>query len=181
MGELHPPIQITDENDNPLRGGTMDEAQLLGLWHRIAGVMVWDPREHLYLLQQIAPNPYYNGGKWNLTATGHVDEGESYDEAAARELFEEMGVRGLSLVIQSHYSYTKQAHRAGKMRTYKRHYTVFTTKVNSSTLIFKPNPEEVEKTMWAHESELLKMYNSKEPAMTDTLLRFVREELVGGN
>lgn len=29
-------IQIVDRNDNPLRGGTMDEAQFEGLWHRLA-------------------------------------------------------------------------------------------------------------------------------------------------
>lgn len=28
MSGKHPPIQIVDEHDNPLRGGTMDEAAL---------------------------------------------------------------------------------------------------------------------------------------------------------
>lgn len=40
MPESHPPIQIVDRDDNSLRGGTMDEAQLGGLWRRIARVIV---------------------------------------------------------------------------------------------------------------------------------------------
>ena len=45
----HPPIQIVDEKDQPLRGGTLDEVQLGGLWHRIARVMVSDTQGNVLL------------------------------------------------------------------------------------------------------------------------------------
>lgn len=55
MPEERPLIQIVDRDDNPLCGGTMDEAQINGLWHRIARVMVWDELNGLYLLHKVPP------------------------------------------------------------------------------------------------------------------------------
>ena len=118
-------IQIVDEKDNPIRGGTMDEVQFAGLWHRITGVMVQDTQSGRFLVQKVAPNPYYSGGKWNLTSTGHVDEGESYRAAAERELREEMGIAGLDLKEWSRYQTEKSAHRAGRDRIYRRQWVVF--------------------------------------------------------
>ena len=118
-------IQIVDEKDNLIRGGTMDEVQFAGLWHRITGVMVQDTQSGRFLVQKVAPNPYYSGGKWNLTSTGHVDEGESYRAAAERELREEMGIAGLDLKEWSRYQTEKSAHRAGRDRIYRRHWVVF--------------------------------------------------------
>ena len=85
MSEHHPLIQIVDARDNPLRGGTMDEAQLQGLWHRMVGVMVWDSVAGEFLLQKVKPNRFYGGGSWNPTSSGHVDAGETYEGAARRE------------------------------------------------------------------------------------------------
>ena len=103
MSEHHPLIQIVDARDNPLRGGTMDEAQLQGLWHRMVGVMVWDSVAGEFLLQKVKPNRFYGGGSWNPTSSGHVDAGETYEGAARRESQEEMGIRGLELVDFSSY------------------------------------------------------------------------------
>jgi 8-oxo-dGTP pyrophosphatase MutT (NUDIX family) len=46
------------------------------------------------VLQQIACSKKNDGGKWSFSAAGHVDAGEMFDEAALRELKEEMGVEG---------------------------------------------------------------------------------------
>lgn len=144
----HPPIQITDENDQPLRGGTMDEAQLQGLWHRVVGVMVQDRASGEFLLQKVAPNPFYSGGRWTLTSTGHVDAGEEYEEAAARELFEEMGIQGVELNDFSYYQSEREDFRAGKNRTYRRHNKVFIAYADKTTLNVTPQPGEVEDWTW---------------------------------
>lgn len=78
-----------------------------------------------FLLQKVAPNPFYNSGRWTLTSTGHVDVGEEYEEAAARELFEEMGIQGVELNDFSYYQSEREDFRAGKNRTYRRHNKVF--------------------------------------------------------
>ena len=164
------PIQVVDEKDNPIRGGTMDEVQLNGLWHRITGVMVQDVTSGKFLLQKVAPNPYYSGGKWNLTSTGHVDEGESYQEAAARELFEEMGIGDVKLTEWDRYQTEKTAYRAGKDRIYRRHWVIFMAQVKAEELVLHPNEEEVAETAWFLLEELQDISPSE---MTDTLVRFV--------
>lgn len=154
-------IQIVDEYDKPIRGGSMDEAQLNGLWHRVAGVMVYDDVVDKFLIQKISPNPYYNGGKWNITATGHVDNGESYETAALRELSEEMGVRDLKLAYFSYYKVSKKVVAHGLLRTYNRFYKIFTARADSSDLLVSPDTSEVEDYMWASLREIANLPKSR--------------------
>lgn len=172
----HPLIQITDENDVVVRGGTMDEVQLNGLWHRMTGVMLHDEASDEFLLQKIAPNPYYDGGKWNLTATGHVDNGEEYVQAAKRELQEEMGIVGLNLIDFDYYKTQKQAFRAGKNRVYFRHNRVFIAQVDKDALSVNPDSTEVEEITWMSWNELSGM-NSK--IATGGLLHFIERTKQG--
>ncbi len=186
MSTMHPPIQITDELDNPLRGASMDEAQFQGLWHRVTGVMVCDPRRKLYLLQKIAPNPYYSGGKWNLTSTGHVDEGETYIQAAERELIEEMGIKGLLLAECSYYHTSREAFSAGAQRKFNRHFKIFFAEGDASSLVVEPDRSEVDETIWMTEEELIDMYYLADSQITGTLKHFIetillsRERAVNG-
>ncbi|HPQ82229.1 MAG: NUDIX domain-containing protein [Candidatus Saccharibacteria bacterium] len=174
-------IQLVDENDVPLRGGTMDEAQLEGFWHRVTGVMVKDSRRGKYLLQKIAPNPYYNGGKWNVTSTGHVDDGESYVDAAAREAEEEMGIVGLNLVEFDAYRAEKEAYRTGRNRMYKRHYKIFLAEANSDNLVVSPDESEVEEVVWMSGDELTRIRAKSPQLFSDTLNRFIDREFPNGN
>ena len=166
-------IQVVDENDRPLRGGTMDEVQLDGLWHRIVGVMVHDSKRDLYLLQKIAPNPYYNSGKWNLTATGHVDEGETYLRAAKRELHEEMGIVGTDLLRGEYYTEDRHESRAGENRRYRRFYQIYKLDVDSRRIDVSPGANEVQDVSWFSGNELIAMSDQASSDMTSTLLRFI--------
>ena len=157
-------IQIVDENDKVVHGGTMDEAQLGGLWHRIARVMVHDKVAGKYLLQKVAPNPYYDGGLWNTTASGHVDEGESYEQAAARETAEEMGVVGLRLVEVERY--VTETTKGDKV--YRRHNVTYVAETHDAPSV-NPN-DEVEDTVWLSRDELLKLDSSE---ITDGLRHFI--------
>ncbi len=154
---MQPPlIQIVDSADVPLRGGTMDEAQLQGLWHRVAGVMIQDEASREFLVQKIAPNPYYNGGKWNLTSTGHVDAGEKYNETIRRELLEEMGIDDASLKLTdfSYYQSERQDFRANKQRLYRRHNKVYLVMTDKTHILPRPNMTEVEDWRWVSLAEL---------------------------
>lgn len=73
------------------------------------------------MLQKVPPNPYYNGGLWNTTASGHVDEGESYEETASRELCEEMGIEGVLLEEIDYYK-TENTHAERVFRRHDKHF-----------------------------------------------------------
>ena len=62
----------------------MEEALHVGV---VAGCVVSQDNKYL-LVQEKKPSVY---GKWNLPA-GHVDVGESFEEAAVREVLEETGL-----------------------------------------------------------------------------------------
>lgn len=88
--ELLPIVDGQDRVTGVERRGVVHQR---GLLHRAAHVLVFDGQGRLYL-QLRSPNKDTHPGKWTTSASGHVDPGESYEEAARRELGEELGLDG---------------------------------------------------------------------------------------
>ncbi len=123
-------ILLVDETNMSLRGGTMDEAQLHGIWHRIARVMVEDG-EGSVLLQQRRADDFYMAGLYDNSASGHVDWADTSDVAAAhREALEELR---LDLELQEIDYY--QTRRVDGARTYNRFNRLFRAIVPRQTVI----------------------------------------------
>ena len=61
----------------------------------IAGVFLFNSKGNI-ILQKVSLSKKTDAGKWSYSAAGHVDAGESYEQAALRELSEEMGVLATS-------------------------------------------------------------------------------------
>lgn len=59
--------------------------------HRAVAVLVRRSNGNL-VLQRRSLYDRWHPGLWTLSSTGHVKEKESYDAAAVRELFEELGL-----------------------------------------------------------------------------------------
>ena len=84
------PLTYVDGNDNVLGTINYEEMNRKRLPVRVIHVYIQNSKGE-YLFQQRGPfveAPY----RLDEAATGHVDLGESYEEAATRELYEELGI-----------------------------------------------------------------------------------------
>ena len=81
-----------DEDDTELGAVLREEAHRRGLLHRAGCVFLVDSRQRVCVVTR-APTKRLFGGRRDTACSFHVSHGESYEEAARRELFEETGVR----------------------------------------------------------------------------------------
>lgn len=167
-------IQIVDEHDAPLRGGTMDEVQLTpgGLWHRIARVMCTDGLGN-YLLQRRGQHEFSYPGCWDTTISGHVDEGENYLAAALREGEEEAGLTNTQLTEIDYYT----SWRVSDGRTYRRFNKLFQATTPSETAL-TPNPDEVEVLQWFSRDQVVLLAENHPERTSDGLQSFVSRYLL---
>lgn len=83
---------VVDRNDRVIGYRTRHECHTdKTLIHRVAGILITDNGK--ILLQKRSLTKDMGPGQWGISSAGHVGKGESYEQAARRELFEELGVR----------------------------------------------------------------------------------------
>jgi isopentenyldiphosphate isomerase len=71
------------------------------LMHRVVHVLVFNRRGDL-LLQKRSVKKDVAPGRWDTSVGGHVDPGETLEEAASREVFEELGIEAASEFLYSY-------------------------------------------------------------------------------
>lgn len=84
-------LTFVDENDQPIGTGDRQEAMANGYYTRNIRVVMRDETGRI-LSQQRSVHKSTYPNMWTVAASGHVDEGETWDTAAARETQEEIGV-----------------------------------------------------------------------------------------
>lgn len=89
-------VDVVDENDCVLKRATRREVRSHNLWHRSVYILVFNAAGQL-LVHQRTPTKDIFPSYWDLAIGGVVSAGESYDEAARRELREEIGVTNVCL------------------------------------------------------------------------------------
>ena len=92
-------FDVVDGNDAVIGRAPRREVHARGLWHRAVHVLVFNAVGQTFLqkrslLKDMSP------GCWDAACSGHLDSGEEYDAAAARELGEEIGVLVQSADLQ---------------------------------------------------------------------------------
>ncbi len=84
-------VDVVDDQDKVVGAATVAECLERGLLHRAVAVLVVRSNG-TFVLQQRSKRDVWHPGLWTLSSTGHVKRGEGYDQAAERELLEEMGI-----------------------------------------------------------------------------------------
>lgn len=127
-------IVVVDEEDNVIGAERMPEAIRKKMIRRAARVYVFN--ESGQLLVQQRSDKVLKPLLLDQSAAGHVDEGETYEQAAYRELAEELGITNISLelVITS-------------FRTTGFFNAIYRVVVPDNVVI-QFDPEEIEQVLW---------------------------------
>lgn len=83
-------FDVVNERDEVVDHRPRSEVHRLGLRHRAVHVLIFNARGEVFL-QQRSPSKDREPGKWDSSSSGHLDQGEDYDDAAKREVKEELG------------------------------------------------------------------------------------------
>ena len=84
-------FDIVDDRDQVIGSMARDAVHVNNLRHRAVHIWLFNRRGELFL-QKRSPWKQNHPDLWCSSTAGHVDSGESYEEAAHRELGEEIGV-----------------------------------------------------------------------------------------
>jgi isopentenyl-diphosphate delta-isomerase type 1 len=136
-------FDVVNERDEVVGQATRVEVHRRGLLHRAAHVLVFN-RKGQVLLQKRSMKKDRQPGLWDSSASGHLNSGENYDECAARELREEIGLQPATplkpLFKLAASPETDQEH----MRVYACHSEGPVT----------PDPEEIDRVQWFSRTEV---------------------------
>jgi len=89
-------IDLIDDDDRVVGRTDRRDMRARNLLHRAVYILVANTRHQLFVHQRTATKDIYPS-HWDVTVGGVVDSGESYDEAASRELCEELGITEATL------------------------------------------------------------------------------------
>lgn len=141
-------VQFVDENDNPVGAGTREEAWANDYIMRHAHILLRDENDKI-LLARRSPDKKSSPNCWSSSAAGHVDEGESYDTAANRELFEELGIR-TPLTLIGKFRSQHPTSTTGNLDAF---VSIYSGTIASDTQI-TIDPKEVAEAKWFAKEEI---------------------------
>lgn len=90
-------FDVVDAEDHVLGQATRRDVHQQGLLHRAVHILVFN-RHRDCLLQKRSLLKDKQPDVWDSSAAGHLDAGESYEDAARRELQEELGIETAKLL-----------------------------------------------------------------------------------
>jgi isopentenyldiphosphate isomerase len=143
-------LDVVNERDEVVGKASQDEIYEKKLSHRIVHVLIFNDRGEM-ALQLRSRNKSFCPKHWTTSVGGHVKSGERYEEAALREVEEEVGIRKR---IELAYKDVYHDHRG-----FEKFLVTFKVMFNGP---FKINPEEVEKMEFFSLDEIQDMINNGE-------------------
>lgn len=143
-------MDVVNKEDEVVGQAEKNEVYKQLLCHRIVHVLIFND-EGKMALQLRHPNLSFAPNHWSTTVGGHVQSGESYEEAAKREMMEEIGVE-----LPLEYFFKDFYHVDGQPEKF---IVCYKAKYNGP---FKPDPEAVVKVDFFTLEEINKMIEQGE-------------------
>lgn len=143
-------VDVVDEEDRFVRKATEREMREKTLLHRAARIILVN-KEGKFLVQKRSINKEIYLGFWDIGVSETVKSGESYESAAIRGLFEELGLRYISNIQLIHSFIAKLKFRSKQDNVnYKVYEHLCREKVNA-------NSDEVEEAKFITLDEVEKL------------------------
>jgi len=95
-------VIIVDHNNVEIAVVPREEMRRRQMIHRATCIIVFNDAGHILIQKRTTSKDIYPG-YYDIGAGGVVQAGESYDESAQRELFEELGITGELSFLFDHY------------------------------------------------------------------------------
>jgi isopentenyldiphosphate isomerase len=145
-------ITVVDEQDQLIGFFSYDEAKAKNMLRRASVVMIFN--EAGLVLVQRRSEHISDPLLLDKSCAGHVDEGETYHEAAVRELKEELGLESQDLTVV-----------VSSFRSEQFFDTIYKLVIPTDTQLL-PDPHEVESIYWYTPEELTKAIKSNPELFT---------------
>lgn len=144
-------IPIVDENDNIIKYKNRDDRNPMDII-RITAIWIQDEKGDI-LLQQRKLTKKNSPGKWGPGASGTVEEGETYEGNAYKEIEEEIGVKNVNLIGSKKFF-------GESMTGGKRFAQLYLCTLHRDQELL-PEEDEVEQLKWFTKEELLSFYRER--------------------
>ena len=144
-------VDVVDEDDNVI-GTIFRKDEIFGKHIlRSASIFLINDKNEI-LLQLRSKNSKHYPLHWDVSGGGHVNSGESYEECAKRELFEETGIRVDNLRFLGKHHFVLNGKR-------KRINSIYISKISSNikTNTTKVDINEVAQIQWICIPKIKKM------------------------
>jgi isopentenyl-diphosphate delta-isomerase type 1 len=116
---------VVDETDQVIGQATRREIHQRNLLHRSIHILVFNSQNELFS-QKRSMTKDENPGLWDISSAGHVDSGETYDDCAHRELWEELGIKAILKPLEK---------IEACQETYQEHAQIYTCRTNTTIKI----------------------------------------------
>lgn len=153
-------IEILDEKSRPFMLMPREAALAQRLPYQMVLVVIRNREEQVYIHRRSDKKKSY-GGLWSVSASGLVKAGEAVEDAAVRELSEELGVTGLPINLVATALPAPETDWA--------QVNLFVS--SPANTIINPDPEEISAGMFVDEDELGAILRDM-PEMTTPALKW---------
>lgn len=130
-----------DENNTPITPQKRKKVHTNNIWHRTSGIWVYNTKKQI-LCQKRSLKKDMKPGYWEAFFGGHLKTGEEYDDNAALELTEELGIPILTKQL-NFYKIMKST-----KITHKEFQAIYLYKTERDDTLFPFEKDEIDTIAW---------------------------------